>query len=574
MKTMVQRTFKIALAAGALCVLSAGAAQAQVPASATSTADPGRVQGQFEAPVFDPSIAPKIEVKEILPQNAPAGAENIELNLSAIDFDGLVAYTPEDLAPIYADSLGQTITLADVYTIANQMTARYRNDGYILTQVVIPPQTIDDGAVTFKVVEGFIDQVSVEGVDDFSGLQLVQAYADNIRTGGALNIEELERYLLLINDLPGVSARSVIAPSVGAAGAADLKIIVSRDASDGSIAIDNFGSRFIGPIQISGDYSLNSHFGLNERITARSVYAPSRTLEPELAYFALNYEQPIGTLGTRFELAANYSETDPGFDLEVFDISGRSQFLGAAVYHPFIRSRGVNLTGRAKLDWRDVKSSSLIFPTVRDDIRAARLGGTLDFLDTAFGVAYNSIDIELSQGLDVLGATADNDINVTRQAGDATFFKANATIQRIQRLSNKVNLLTSVEGQWSATPLYSSEEFGVGGTNIGRGYDSSEIIGDDGIAGKVEVQWNNPYATESVEDYQVYGFYDIGRVWDQDAVIAANRRQSIASTGFGVRATLVENLEAQMLVAVPLTREVQTQSDNDPRFYFSLKRNF
>lgn len=92
--------------------------------------------------------------------------------------------------------------------------------------------------------------------------------------------------------------------------------------------------------------------------------------------------------------------------------------MGIQVEHPFVRSRAFNLAGRAVLDWRNVKSSNNAELTRKDHIRAARVGAKVDFLDTLLGVAVNAFDVELSQGLDIMGASDEGDANLTRAAGD------------------------------------------------------------------------------------------------------------------------------------------------------------
>ena len=126
----------------------------------------------------------------------------------------------------------------------------------------------------------------------------------------------------------------------------------------------------------------------------------------------------------------------------------------------------------------------------------------------------------------------------------------------------------------SNNALLSSEEFGVGGVNIGRGFDGSEIIGDEGISGKVEVQWRTPYHVPIFDSYQLYGFYDIGRVWNDDATTNDLKRESLASAGIGLDATIAEKTKLGFMVAKPLTRDVQTQGDDGARVYFSLSREF
>ena len=70
---------------------------------------------------------------------------------------------------------------------------------------------------------------------------------------------------------------------------------------------------------------------------------------------------------------------------------------------------------------------------------------------------------------------------MSRPSSDPTFFKMEAEIQRLQRVFSELNVLFGVKGQWANNALSSTEEFSVGGMNYGRGFDSSEIIGDDGI---------------------------------------------------------------------------------------------
>ena len=123
--------------------------------------------------------------------------------------------------------------------------------------------------------------------------------------------------------------------------------------------------------------------------------------------------------------------------------------------------------------------------------------------------------------------------------------------------------------------MLSAEEFGLGGANsIGRGYDPSEIVGEDGIAGTVELRWESPYKVSWMDSYSVYGFYDVGKVWNDDAVTTDLEEQSLASTGLGVRANINPLTRAGFMVALPLTRDVAAEGDDDARVYFNLSRNF
>lgn len=482
-----------------------------------------------------------------------------------------------ELESLYADKIGKTISLADVYGIAADMTRQYRNDGFILTQVVVPPQTIEGGTVKLQVVEGYIDQVDVRGEGDHidDAVLLARGYATLVRADTtALNVRQLERALLMINDIPGVRARSVLSPSQTTPGAADLLVIVQRDTFNGQVSLDNYGSRYLGPVQLGATAAFNGLLGWNERISAQLAYAPNDDFQDELSFIGLGYDMSLGTMGTMLNTSASFTNTEPGYNLKRFDVDGVSHFFSVGLSHPFVRSRNFNITGRALLDWRNVDTDNNIEPDRKDHIRAARVGGRLEFIDNLLGVGYNVLDLELAHGLNVLGSTDRRDTNVSRPGADWDFFKLESEFQRLQRVTSQVNILFAMKGQISDEALWSSEEFGVGGVSYGRAYDPSEIVGDDGIAGKIEVQWNQPAKLSVLDNYQLFGFYDAGVVWDKDATSIKLKREELTSAGFGVRADFTSATQAGAFIAWPLNRDIETQRDDDPRVYMNVSHKF
>ena len=78
---------------------------------------------------------------------------------------------------------------------------------------------------------------------------MIDAYAAKIEKSRPLSVADLERYLLLIDDLPGISTESVLNPAKDAPGAADLVVVVEEDEMDGFVRVDNRGTKFNGPDQ-------------------------------------------------------------------------------------------------------------------------------------------------------------------------------------------------------------------------------------------------------------------------------------------------------------------------------------
>jgi hemolysin activation/secretion protein len=149
---------------------------------------------------------------------------------------------------------------------------------------------------------------------------------------------------------------------------------------------------------------------------------------------------------------------------------------------------------------------------------------------------------------------------------------------RVQPISGPFSLEVAFSGQLSADALLASEEFGIGGPNFGRGYDPSEITGDSGAAGRFELQFNDTLAWAVIEDYQLYGFYDVGKVWNRDIQAGGgeDKTATLASTGIGARFNGPYDLSGNLEVAFPMTRDVlaQGQDGDNPRLYFGLNKRF
>lgn len=489
-------------------------------------------------------------------------AAGINLQLNSIEIDGNTVYNNGELEAIYAEKLGKTITLADIYDIRDAITKLYREDGYILSRAILPPQRIQGGNIKIRIIEGYLNDVSTQG--EFHGNQMIlDNYLGKIRTSGPLNSKNLERYLLLINDLHGTDANAVIRPADSGTGAADLVIVLDHDFVEGQIALDNSGTKFTGEQLLSGEFSSNSIFRGSEQITFRTIFD---TDFEELAFGDFTYRQPIGFEGTLLRFNVGKTRTTPGSTLTSLDIEGETEIGEIEVTHPFIRSRRENLTARLSFTARDGVTDSGNVAVFDDSTRVAVIGLTYDFADSWDGV--NLFDFAVHQGLDVFGAS-DEDELTSRSNGKAEFTKVTMEATRLQRLTDDLSFYFATEGQYSFDPLLVGEEFGIGG-EYGRGFDFSELTGDHGIAAQFELQtsWDVDY--DILQDYQLYMFYDIGSIWQEDKIVGEQSRQSLASLGTGFRFNFVDDLSGTFQLSKPLTREVNSEGDDNFRAHFSL----
>ena len=538
------------------------------------TVEPGQIQKQFEAPKV-PMVVDEPVITEGEEAVAPEGAQNIRFVLSGVVIEGSSVYVDYEFIPLYQNLLGVEISLADVYRLAAAISAQYRNDGYILSRAIVPPQKIRDGIVRLQVVEGFVYQVIVEG--ELAGPQEQLAeYARQIARSRPLHASVLERYLLLTDDLPGVTAKGVLTPSIDQPGASDLVVFVDHDPVNHGASIDNRGTRFLGPYQFQYWFNLNSVLGMYESTRVR--YITTAQLE-ELKFLEITHTQTISDEGTKLIVSGTLSSSEPGFDLGLLQIESDSVSLTVLVSHPFIRSRSTNFSVRGSLHYIDSETDVLGALLFDDRLRVFRVGATYDFIDRFRGV--NLFDVEASQGLDFLEESQTGTANLSRANGNSDFFKITGAYSRLQDLrplapkllgQASLSLLAATKMQYSGSPLLSAEEFSVGGKEYGRAYDSSEITGDHGVAAKLEVQYGRALGWPLFQDYQLYTLYDVGTIWRIDPAT----QTSISSAGLGARFNLTSSISGFFEATVPVTADVDSRGDDgdELRVFFSLATRF
>jgi hemolysin activation/secretion protein len=521
---------------------------------------------------FDKRVNPKSSVVPIKPKSMapifPEDLKEVKFVLKQLFIQGKSIYDKRALKPLYTSYLKKELTLKNIYEIAQKITNKYRNDGYILSKAIVPPQKINDGVVHLRIIEGYIDKIKIQGPVR-GPRKLINKYKKNILKSRPLRVSDLERYLLLIDDLPGVTAKSVLAPSEDKPSATTMTLILADKAFVGHIGTDNRGSKFNGPYQFLGGVTVNSLLGDHSRAGLQGVFT-SQT--DELLFLNAFYDLPINQEGTRLFFSSSVSKSEPGSTLKQFDINGDSSSITLRLTHPFLRSRAKNLTGHLGFSGRNSTTKILGLLDSEDRLRVMNIGVSYDYADEYKGV--NLIRLNLSKGLNIFDATESGSSNLSRSQGKSNFTKLTGNLMRIQNLSPSWNLLGAASWQYSFDKLLASEEFGVGGSQYGRAYDSSEITGDHGIAFKVELQKAFRPAWDYLSDFQLYSFLDYGSVWNKVQTSTGAKRQDLTSIGLGMRFNITDSISGYLEMNQPISDNVAAEGNKDPRLFFSLSNRF
>ena len=76
---------------------------------------------------------------------------------------GNTVFSDQALAELAAPYVGRTVTAEDLEVLRQAFTRLYVSAGYINSGVILPDQTVRDGVVTYRAIEGSLTDTTVEG---------------------------------------------------------------------------------------------------------------------------------------------------------------------------------------------------------------------------------------------------------------------------------------------------------------------------------------------------------------------------------------------------------------------------
>ena len=518
---------------------------------------------------------PITQQKEVVGSLGPQ-AEKIKFKLTQIVLDGNHTYSEKELASLYKSKVNTSISVAELMDIVQSITNYYRNNGYILSRAILPPQHVANGVVHIRILEGFIDEVKIIGKAK-GAKAVIQRYIGKITQSRPLQIRVLEYYLRLANSIPGVHVKSVLEPSKTTLAASTLNIVADTQTLSGYVSYDNYGSRFIGPNEVTLSATANSIF-LSGDTTRLSYITTSRP--KQLKYRDISYTALIGSRGLAFTADANQSNTRPGLNLAALKTNGLSNSYDGQFSYPLILSRESDLTLNGIFNYVDTGVTIFGQRLYLDHIRNINIGGVYNLADSYKGT--NNLTGTIEKGVPWFGATTNPASRSTSRFGATSkYLKFNLQASRIQQFgATRYSAMLLGKGQYSCQPLLATAQFPFGGAQVGRGYDSADIIGDLGAGGTLELRMDLMPGWRFLQYLQPYVFYDGGVIWNRKNIPGTKTKQSETSTGVGIRFVFTQHIVGNLILAQPLTKQdiaeetstngTLSRNGRAPRGWFSI----
>jgi hemolysin activation/secretion protein len=406
-------------------------------------------------------------------------------------FVGNTAFTSQQLKRVVDRYRDLELNLYQLNVAADAVTEFYRDKGYNLARVVVPPQKVEDGVVTLAVIEGRLGKVLFSGNNRYSAATL-RRHTPNMRPGELLTTDKLERSLLLLNDMPGLKVRSTLSPGADF-GASDVLVKVEEKPFNLGLTMDNAGRKETGEYRADLNIDINNPLGYGDQLNVRGLLTDQKLLK----YKKLGYSLPLDNDGLR--LAASYSDVryDVAGAFAALGMTGSATTSELSLLYPLKRSRGRN--EMLSLAYRETRTKQEVLGVETSSTKLPLL---------VFGYQGNRIGEDASVTNTLLQLASNFKRNSSGGEQDAQLLRVEADINYLLPLNRLWDLYLRGNTVWSHDRLPDSEKMSIGGPGSVRAYRSSEIRGDSGWQGTMEVRRNFSALGRPAS---VSAFYDAGR---------------------------------------------------------------
>ena len=495
--------------------------------AATPNVDAGQLLRQNEQDSKALKPAPKASTTPAKP--APqASADEPTVLVQGFQFAGNTLLGTEQLNKAVAAYAGRNLTVAQLKEVADLVMNTYRQAGWT-ARAFLPKQEIEDGVVIIQVVEAVFGGAVLTGdapqrVDAARLQNMVEA---GLGKGKPLNAAQLDRSLLLLNDLPGVAVAGNLVP-----GERDGETNLAISATDralisGNASADNQGSRSTGISRLSVNLTANSPARLGDALCLNALKTEGSD------YSRLSYALPVGFDGWRVGLHAshlNYKVITPEF--ATLNPYGTATTRGWDASYPLVRSTLKNINLALSYDdkqFDNTSNSSTTFYGMR--VYNALVNANL--MDEWAGGAVSIASLGLTTG--------------DKRSSTTRYSKLNVGLNRLQNLTERLSLYAAISAQSSYNNLDSSEKVYLGGATGVRAYPSSEAGGSEGSSFTFELR-------QRIDSkLTLIGFYDQGRVkanHDNTVTPAANPNEySLQGYGLSLSWQALPNADIKLTVA-------------------------
>ncbi len=465
----------------------------------------------------------------------------------AVLFEGVTAFGPEQLLPLYANLLGKTADSHQQSRLRAGTRDYYLRQGYLAPAVTVNVHPDSESILVVQVDEPQIAEIRVTGGVSRKRTT-VRERSKPLLTRSPVSTTDIDRFSRALEQTTGVGLKTNV-EEISAGRYRITYMIAPR--IRGELTYSAEGSQRLGQHLAGGSVS---------------VYGPGAGLR-EVYVSGLHTLESAGyrNIGTGLSFSAS------GRDTFYADISASravpqdDNTSPSRVYrrvwsrlkwrHDVIDSGTLSLALDGSVTLRDYTRSRGDETEIDEKLRMATVGAL------AYIKGKNStsrVGVSGRTGIDALGA--DRRGSRANDAIDVAFQLFDARYTLWHGLPAEFSLKLDIEGQYSDDNLPYSQRFSVGNGRLARAYEPGEFSGDSGIGTKLELRrgFNNDRWIPGAR-WVPYVYYSIATARENEI----RESHSGAASGLGLR-LLTGSVSAYIELGKPLTSESEYK-DNQAR---------
>ena len=353
---------------------------------------------------------PKFDLRIEAPEKAPVAkaVDEIDFLIKGIEIEGATYYQMDEIIIPFNKLIGKKISLDELRQSVQKLEDRYRADGFFLVRVIIPPQKVSNGIFKIKVIEGYINAAFAEG-GSTAARKKIELIIKKLVNKRPIDLKSLERVLLLLNDIPGISGSGVLRQG-SELGTSELVVTINPLPKVSYVSsLNNSSSKTMGLYGASINATINNlefPSSVNLGFSTALKNDNDRLFNPILKAFNANYSTAIGNDGMIFSIGGIYANAEPQGSIKPLGILSKSYSVSPRLRYPIKRSRNESKYLEAGLTVGRSETFLLDTSTTKDKLTVADFVFSLTN-DTWFG-GSSQINFSLFRGLDLFGSRAES----------------------------------------------------------------------------------------------------------------------------------------------------------------------
>lgn len=455
-----------------------------------------------------PDRLPTEDKKEMV--RPPLADTGVKVLVRGFRFTGRIESmaTEAELQELVKTSVGRELSFAGLQQLAAHVTNYLREKkGFLLARAYLPKQDITEGFVEIAIISGRIDgkvRIDLKSPSRIRPKVLQGIAGRAIPVDSPARMEQIERAVLLMNDLPGVNAQAELEPG-GLPGTTRLVINAAEGRLfHGVLSGDNHGDRYTGDWRGTGQVSLYDPLGIGDQLTA------SFTGAEHMFQGRASYAIPLGSSGLTAGLSYTHLFYKLGKELADLNARGCADTIGANISYPLLRSRRASLWASLGAEYLMLADEANNIKTRDRKLAVGNVSLTGNLFDNFGGGGLTNANIMVTAGnVDLSGLESNKTADGAGPQTDGGFTRMTYSLARLQRITRLLVLFGSVRGQIASGNLDSSQKFILGGPSGVRAYPVGESPGAEGHAFTAEARLDVPFMPTWAQT-QLVGFFDTG----------------------------------------------------------------